>query len=58
MEGLWKFLEGMFENNPEFPGGRCKTKNLLLGENGYFLELHIMNSREVKMVKTSKFDFH
>ena len=53
MEGHWKFLGGggilktkfleeMYENKLEFPGGKgCKTKNLPLGEYGYFLELHI-----------------
>ena len=32
----------MYENKLEFPGGGggCKTKNLKLGEYGYFLELH------------------
>ena len=54
MEGHWKFLggggvlkakflEAMYENKLEFPGGRgCKTKNLLWGEYGYFLELYIL----------------
>ena len=39
-----KFLEAMYENKLEVPGeeGGCKTKNLLLGEHGYFLELHIL----------------
>ena len=52
MDGCWKegrgvlkakHLEAMYENKLEFPGGRegCKTKNLLWGEYGYFLELHI-----------------
>ena len=54
MEGHWKFLWGggvlkakfleeMYENKLEFPGGGgggCKTKNLPWGEYGYFLELH------------------
>ena len=55
MEGHWKFLGGggggsqkakflaaMYENKLEVPGGRggCKTKTLLGGECGYFLELH------------------
>ena len=53
-EGHWKFLGGgrllkakvleeMYENKPEFPGrgGGCETKNLVWGEYGYFLELHI-----------------
>ena len=52
MEGHWKFIgggrvskakfvEAVYENKLEFPGGReCKTKNLLWGEYGYFLELH------------------
>ena len=52
MEGHWKFLgergvlkakflEEMYENKLEFPGGRgVQNKNLLWGEYGYFLELH------------------
>ena len=53
MEGYWKFqggggllkakfLEAMYENIPEFPGGRggAKQKNLPWVEYGYFLELH------------------
>ena len=38
-----KFLEEMYENKLKFPWGEggCKTKNLLKGEYGYFLELHI-----------------
>ena len=52
MEGYWKFqggggllrakfLEAMYKNKPEFPGGMggCKTKNLPQVEYGYFLEL-------------------
>ena len=51
MEGHWKFLggggfletkflEAMYENKLEFPGGRGgKTKNLPWWEYGYFLEL-------------------
>ena len=41
-----KFLEAVYDNKPEFPGGGgeggmgCKTINLPWGENGYFLELH------------------
>ena len=39
-----KFLEAMYENKLEFPGGRggrgAKQKNLPWGEYGYFLELH------------------
>ena len=35
-----KFVEEMYENKLEFPGGRCKTKNLPWGEYGYFLELN------------------
>ena len=36
-----KFLEAMYKNKLEFPGGEgCKTKNLPWGEYGYFLELH------------------
>ena len=39
-----KFLGEMYENKLEFPGGGggggCKTKNLLWGEYGYFLEQH------------------
>ena len=40
-----KFLEAMYENKLEFPGGKggggaCKTKYLLWEEYGYFLELH------------------
>ena len=52
MEGHWKFLGGvgvlkakfleeMYENKLKLPGGGCKTKNLLWGEYGHFLELHI-----------------
>ena len=53
MESLWKFLAGgggglnakfleaMYENKLEFPGGGgCKTKDSPWGEYGYFLELH------------------
>ena len=55
MEGHWKFLggggflktkflEAVYENKLEFPGGRWgggrKTKNLPWWECGYFLELH------------------
>ena len=52
MEGHWKFLgvggsakflEAMYENKPEFPGGEgggAKQKNLPWGEYGHFLELH------------------
>ena len=37
-----KFLEEMSENKQEFPGeGGGGCKNLLWGEYGYFLELHI-----------------
>ena len=40
-----KILEANYEPKLEFPrgrkGGRCKTRNLLWGEYGYFLELHI-----------------
>ena len=39
-----KFLEAMYENKLECPGGRgCETKNLPWREHwyGYFLELHI-----------------
>ena len=48
MRGVLKanFLEEMYENKLEFPGGGgCKTKNLPWGEYGYFLEL-----RNVKVV--------
>ena len=39
-----KFLEAMCKNKLEFPGRRgCKTKNLPLGEYGYFVGLHIMD---------------
>ena len=54
MEGHWKFLggggvlktkfvEALYENKLEFPGGEggCKTKNLPWGGYGYFLELYI-----------------
>ena len=35
------FLEAMYENKLEFPGGRgMQNKNLPWGECGYFLELH------------------
>ena len=57
MEGHWKFLGGgreavlkakfveeMYENKLELPGGGkggwCKTNNFPWGEYGYFLELH------------------
>ena len=39
-----KFLEAMYENKPEFPGGRgggVQNKNLLWGVYGFFLELHL-----------------
>ena len=38
-----KFLEEMYENKLEFPGGEGahKTKNLLWGKYEHFLELHI-----------------
>ena len=37
-----EILEAMYEDKPEFPGGRgdAKQKNLPWGEYGYFLELH------------------
>ena len=39
-----KFLEEMYENKLEFPGGKggggAKQKKILWGEYGYFLELH------------------
>ena len=36
-----RFLEAMYENKLEFPGGGgCKTKDSPWGEYGYFLELH------------------
>ena len=54
MEGHWKFLGGegvlkakfleeMYENKLEFPGGvgGAKQKTFRGGEYGYFLELHI-----------------
>ena len=54
MEGHWKFpggggvlkakfLEAVYENKPEFPGGRrgAKQETFRGGEYGYFLELHI-----------------
>ena len=57
MEGHWKFLggggvlkakfvEAMYENKLEFPGGGggCKTKTFCGGGTyGYFLELHNNN---------------
>ena len=38
-----KFLEAMYENNLEFPGGRrgAIQKSLPWGEDGFLLELHI-----------------
>ena len=45
---LKAILEAKYESKLEFPGGGggggCKTKNLPVGEYGYFLELH-NNSR-------------
>ena len=43
--GLYKakFLEAIYKDKLEFPGGRgsgAKQKNLTWGEYGYFLELH------------------
>ena len=37
-----KFLEAMYENKLEFPGGEggCETKKPSVGEYEYFLELH------------------
>ena len=51
MEGYWKFLGGevlkaeflevMYENIPEFPGGKGDAKQKpFRGEYGYFMKLH------------------
>ena len=39
-----------------FRGGGCKTKNLPLGEYGYFLELHIVKG--VEMLIIVKIELH
>ena len=50
-----KFLEAMYENKLELPGGGgCKTKNLPWGEYGYFLELHISS----QLLKVDAFTFY
>ena len=50
MEGHWKFLGGgvaKYEAKLEFLGGMegAKQKNLMWEEYGYFLDLHITDSR-------------
>ena len=63
-----KFLEEMYENTLEFPGGGrgCKTKKPSVGEVGIFLKLHsqfisffvsIMNNAKFKLKVDPIFKF-